>query len=1150
MPTATFVADFSKWNVALKDAAATLKPLELAGKNARAQLQAMANSLNGTNIQKQAQLAVQAVKLVGDATNLTKKEQAALNVTLTEAIAKYKALGQQAPADMVKLQKETKQTESALAGIGSALGPLAGLFAGAFAVSTIKNLAGDALKFASDLNDLSAKTGISVEALQEFKFAGAAVGVTLDDISTSVLQMQKRLVGDDKSAVAGLEKLGLSVKQLQGLHPEDQFTQIATALSKIEDPAVRNKLAFDIMGKSAAAVLPLIASGLDQARQKARELGIVIDQDAINKLDELGDTWAAVKLAGEAFIAKALVPLAPAATAALNALLPLAAKIGELPRLFIQAEMAAIRFAKRQTDDAAAFLGSAAGTFTNPLGKLTGQTDKEVFQLHGASIIMQNDLNHLQEQLDGLGKAATTTHTPLKNFNTDLSESSGKTKKAADDTDKLRDELNAVRDDILKVSDAIDKMFTKDAEEAAKKEAAALKEFSDAVNDLTGQSGLEKALFDFDALNAAIAQGGATAEGTKKVYDEISVAINAILSGGAHLTGSLEEQTAQWDKLTQAAADFSALHPIEPLKEDLPPVIKETKDLDKSIGELSKALANLAQISGGTFGRIFTALSSIVGAADTGLKAFDAMKDGISQIGKKGAGLGDLVKGFSSLSSGILGAVSAAIALGKALVGIFKKDRAAEEVKSLAKEFGVAVSKEFGQQIEDLAKNMFGGNRQAAKIFNLDQIISQGGGITAKNLGALEDRFHDVFSLVQTGALTGSQAMTVLDKNFQTFADFLGGDVDPALKEIIRLNKEFGTGSKAILDFVAKNANVAAGGFNKIAANIAAIPGTLNRIGPIAEATFGALLDGGDSVVEALAAMGPGIDAVSAALKGAGQSATGFIAQVLGWQSIVENNKGVFDALSGTLDVLKGLNNAGSLTQDVFAQLAGTIDDAFNALVAQGVSGTDALKLMQPQLQEIWELQKDFGYAVDAGTQALLDQAIAAGEVGEKHRSIQEQTLDVMKHLDAVLAGIGQKFGVTIPSDIDKTGAAFDRLGNKIGDAVDQIPDHINIPIDFPTGPYQQGPTSAPYSQGGPVYAARGMFVPRGTDTVPAMLTPGEGVLSRRGMHALGQLNAGGGAAAAAPTVVIMQIDKREIGRAIADVLPGELRRLGVRVRT
>jgi hypothetical protein len=35
------------------------------------------------------------------------------------------------------------------------------------------------------------------------------------------------------------------------------------------------------------------------------------------------------------------------------------------------------------------------------------------------------------------------------------------------------------------------------------------------------------------------------------------------------------------------------------------------------------------------------------------------------------------------------------------------------------------------------------------------------------------------------------------------------------------------------------------------------------------------------------------------------------------------------------------------------------------------------------------------------------------------------------------------------------------------------------------------------FNRGGPVYASRGMFVPRGTDTVPAMLTPGEFVVNR-----------------------------------------------------
>ena len=56
------------------------------------------------------------------------------------------------------------------------------------------------------------------------------------------------------------------------------------------------------------------------------------------------------------------------------------------------------------------------------------------------------------------------------------------------------------------------------------------------------------------------------------------------------------------------------------------------------------------------------------------------------------------------------------------------------------------------------------------------------------------------------------------------------------------------------------------------------------------------------------------------------------------------------------------------------------------------------------------------------------------------------------------------------------------------------------------------------FARGGPVYASRGMFVPRGTDTVPAMLTPGEFVVNRsavqRGnnLQLLRAMNSGGGA--------------------------------------
>ena len=56
------------------------------------------------------------------------------------------------------------------------------------------------------------------------------------------------------------------------------------------------------------------------------------------------------------------------------------------------------------------------------------------------------------------------------------------------------------------------------------------------------------------------------------------------------------------------------------------------------------------------------------------------------------------------------------------------------------------------------------------------------------------------------------------------------------------------------------------------------------------------------------------------------------------------------------------------------------------------------------------------------------------------------------------------------------------------------------------------------FARGGTVYASRGMFIPRGTDTVPAMLTPGEFVVNRaavqRGnnLQILQAMNTGGGA--------------------------------------
>lgn len=67
------------------------------------------NRFSGDAIIRQAQTYAQSVQAMGGVTKLTAREQGSLNRVVTEAIEKYRALGQQAPKSLLDLQRATKQ---------------------------------------------------------------------------------------------------------------------------------------------------------------------------------------------------------------------------------------------------------------------------------------------------------------------------------------------------------------------------------------------------------------------------------------------------------------------------------------------------------------------------------------------------------------------------------------------------------------------------------------------------------------------------------------------------------------------------------------------------------------------------------------------------------------------------------------------------------------------------------------------------------------------------------------------------------------------------------------------------------------------------------------------------------------------------------
>ena len=120
------------------------------------------------------------------------------------------------------------------------------------------------------------------------------------------------------------------------------------------------------------------------------------------------------------------------------------------------------------------------------------------------------------------------------------------------------------------------------------------------------------------------------------------------------------------------------------------------------------------------------------------------------------------------------------------------------------------------------------------------------------------------------------------------------------------------------------------------------------------------------------------------------------------------------------------------------------------ALASRGISDPRAVALASGQTQEEQEIES-----------RIRDRAGALGAIGDNMATMAEMQVQ------------SAEIAIQTANVVFKQG-----LANAAG--------QIDMPV---------------FARGGMVYASRGMFIPKGTDTVPAMLTPGEFVVNRSAVN-------------------------------------------------
>lgn len=158
-------------------------------------------------------------------------------------------------------------------------------------IEKTKELFSEVVTGAVSLSKLQQATGMSVERLQALGQVSEEVGVSSETMNRG-LELFTRNIGmaeqGSKKAGDAFAHLGISVKELQQLSPDQQFDLVAQKLESVENASQRAAIGSQIFGRSFLEMEPALKQvadeGLGGVIANMQRLGVLMDQDTINEM--------------------------------------------------------------------------------------------------------------------------------------------------------------------------------------------------------------------------------------------------------------------------------------------------------------------------------------------------------------------------------------------------------------------------------------------------------------------------------------------------------------------------------------------------------------------------------------------------------------------------------------------------------------------------------------------------------------------------------------------------------------------------------------------------------------------------------------------------------------------------------------------------
>ncbi len=174
-------------------------------------------------------------------------------------------------------------------GFGSVIGGTAKVMAGAVAAggaaltamgAKFVSASGDVASYGDNIDKMSQKMGLTVEAYQEWDAVMQHSGTSMETMKASM----KTLANAAETGNAAFAELGITQEQIAEMSQQDLFEATIAGLQQVEDDTQRTYLAGKLLGKGATelgALLNTSAEDTQTMRDRVRELGGVMSEDAV-----------------------------------------------------------------------------------------------------------------------------------------------------------------------------------------------------------------------------------------------------------------------------------------------------------------------------------------------------------------------------------------------------------------------------------------------------------------------------------------------------------------------------------------------------------------------------------------------------------------------------------------------------------------------------------------------------------------------------------------------------------------------------------------------------------------------------------------------------------------------------------------------------